>query len=277
MPSTTRSTRLALAVGTLVLGVTATACGGSAGDAPAAAPTTAVAAPTTASDDQTTSPPADDAPPEAAPEVGSEPEQEPQILTARPSTDVALYDDPAAPEPARVLPATTSFGTPVALLVTEVGTAAADGWLRVLVPGRPNGAEAWLRANDVELLSVRHEVHVDLATRTLEVRDGGDLVLSTPVAIGDPEHPTPTGRFSLTDKLDTADPSSPYGPYALGLSGRSDVLTEFAGGDGQIGIHGTNDPSSIGQAVSHGCIRVPNDVVTTLAGMLPLGTPVTVA
>ncbi|MEO5678891.1 MAG: L,D-transpeptidase [Acidimicrobiales bacterium] len=101
-------------------------------------------------------------------------------------------------------------------------------------------------------------------------------VLHTAVAVGSPAAPTPTGRFSLVDKLDTGSSGSAYGPFALGLSAHSDVLTEFGGGDGQIGIHGTNDPTSIGQAVSHGCIRVPNDVILRLASALPLGTPVLV-
>lgn len=62
-----------------------------------------------------------------------------------------------------------------------------------------------------------------------------------------------------------------------GLSGFSNVLTEFNGGDGVIGIHGTNDPSSIGRDVSHGCIRMSNTGITTLAATLPLGTPVEVS
>ena len=276
MRPTTRSLRCTLAA--VALGLAISACGGGSEAPETAAPETTSAPGAPATDTDTA--PAPEVPAEDAGDAGTPdpaPEAEPQILTARPNGEAALYDDPADAEPARLLPATTSFGTPAALLVTEVGTGDAGGWLRVLVPGRPNGAEAWLRTSDVEVLSVEHEVRIDLAARTLEVRDGGLVVLRTPVAIGDPEHPTPTGRFSLTDKLDTADPDSPYGPFALGLSARSDVLTEFAGGDGQIGIHGTNDPASIGQAVSHGCIRVPNDVITTLAGMLPLGTPVTVA
>jgi lipoprotein-anchoring transpeptidase ErfK/SrfK len=54
------------------------------------------------------------------------------------------------------------------------------------------------------------------------------------------------------------------------------VLTEFGGGDGQVGIHGTNDPSSIGRPVSHGCVRVANDVITRLATTIPIGTQVTI-
>ena len=67
-------------------------------------------------------------------------------------------------------------------------------------------------------------------------------------------------RVEVFDQPDAAEPSN--------------VLEEFNGGDGVIGIHGTNDPSSIGQDVSHGCIRVTNDVITQMAGYLPLGTPV---
>jgi lipoprotein-anchoring transpeptidase ErfK/SrfK len=71
------------------------------------------------------------------------------------------------------------------------------------------------------------------------------------------------------------DRSGPYGTFALGLSAHSDRLSEFAGSDAQVGIHGTNDPSSIGRAVSHGCVRVPDDVADVLA-QVPLGTPVLV-
>ena len=53
--------------------------------------------------------------------------------------------------------------------------------------------------------------------------------------------------------------------------------TEFAGGDGQVGLHGTADPSSIGNAASNGCVRLPNEVVVALEALLPLGTPVTIA
>ena len=80
----------------------------------------------------------------------------------------------------------------------------------------------------------------------------------------------------MTDLLDNADDGGAYGPYALGLAAHSDTLSEFAGGDGQIGLHGTNEPWSIGQAASHGCVRVPNEVVAQLATGLPLGTPVTI-
>jgi lipoprotein-anchoring transpeptidase ErfK/SrfK len=58
------------------------------------------------------------------------------------------------------------------------------------------------------------------------------------------------------------------------LSGFSNVIDEFRGGDGVIGIHGTNEPDAIGTDVSHGCIRMSNEAILELVPVLPLGTPV---
>jgi lipoprotein-anchoring transpeptidase ErfK/SrfK len=66
---------------------------------------------------------------------------------------------------------------------------------------------------------------------------------------------------------------SVYGAYAYGLSGFSNVLTDWEGG-GIIGVHGTNDPSSIGIRSSHGCIRMYNRDIKRLVRILPLGTPI---
>ena len=185
---------------------------------------------------------------------------------------VRAEPDMAAPVVTQ-LPATTEFGSPTTLLVVD----AEPRWLEVQLPVRPNGSTGWVRQEAVELVAGDHRVEVDLAARALTVFEGDDVVLETPVAVGAPDAPTPTGTFAVIDVLQSPDPSSAYGPFALGLSAHSDTFSEFAGGDGQIGIHGTDDPSSIGQPVSHGCVRVPNDVVARLAQLLPLGTPVTVA
>ena len=81
----------------------------------------------------------------------------------------------------------------------------------------------------------------------------------------------------VKEVVDNVDPQGSYGPFALGLAFHSDSLTEFAGGPGQIGIHGTDQPSSVGQAASHGCIRLPNEVITELVEQgIALGTPVVI-
>jgi hypothetical protein len=193
-------------------------------------------------------------------------------LVARSSTDLAVFARPGDPAPAQVLPATTEFGSARALLIDGDD----GGWLRVLLPTRPNGSTGWIRRADVELRQVDEAIEVDLSTRTLRLLVDDRVVVTAPVAIGTPENPTPAGRFYVVDKLATGDPDDTYGPVAFGLSGHSLELGELAGGDGQIGIHGTNDPASIGQAVSHGCIRLHNEVILQLADLVPLGTPVVI-
>jgi lipoprotein-anchoring transpeptidase ErfK/SrfK len=99
-------------------------------------------------------------------------------------------------------------------------------------------------------------------------------VFKTKIGVGQAVTPTPTGEYYITELLEQPDPTGTYGPFAFGLSAHSDVLNEFAGRDGVLGVHGTNFPQGIGTDVSHGCIRMSNDAITKLAGFLPVGTPV---
>jgi len=192
---------------------------------------------------------------------------------ARPTVDTPVFSAPGDAAPVQVLPATTEFGSLLALVVLDER---ADGWLNVQLPTRPNESTGWIRGDGVALRDVTVAVYVDVAARRLTVTDRGVTVLETPVAVGAPATPTPAGRFFVVDKLITQDPAGSYGPFALGLSAHSEVLTDFAGGDGQVGIHGTNHPESIGDDVSNGCVRVPNDIAVRLNELLPLGTPVVV-
>lgn len=204
-----------------------------------------------------------------APAVGTGDES----VVARSDEDVAVLAAPGDGEPVTVLPATTEFGSPRALLVVEER----GDWLQVALPERPNGSTGWIRRDGVTLRTIDEAIVVDTAARTLTLFDGGTDVLTTAVAVGTPDNPTPAGAFYVVDKLDTGDDGGPYGRFALGISAHSEVLSEFAGGDGQVGIHGTDDPETIGRAVSHGCVRVPNDVAAVLAASVNLGTPVLVS
>ena len=105
----------------------------------------------------------------------------------------------------------------------------------------------------------------------------GQPVLESAVVVGADKTPTPPGRFFVTDPLDLhKQPNAGYGVFALGISGYSDVLTSFKGGPGQLAVHGTNNPDQVGQNISNGCVRVPNDVIEQLAVQASLGTPVTI-
>ncbi len=164
----------------------------------------------------------------------------------------------------------TSRRTPLVFLVRRrVGS-----WLRVLLPSRPNGSEGWLRAARAELRTNPYSVLVNLREHDIVVRRAGRTLLSAAVGVGRAATPTPTGLYYVTELLRQPNPNGLYGPWAFALSAHSSVLTYFGGGDGQVGIHGTNEPSGIGHTVSHGCIRVRNSVIEKLAAILPLGTPV---
>ena len=89
--------------------------------------------------------------------------------------------------------------------------------------------------------------------------------------------PTPFGQYFITELLKQTNPNGLYGPYAFGLSAHSNVLHEFAGGNGEIGIHGTDQPWVIGTSASHGCIRLYNHDILWLSQRLPLGTPVRIS
>jgi lipoprotein-anchoring transpeptidase ErfK/SrfK len=148
-------------------------------------------------------------------------------------------------------------------------------WYRVQLPLRPNGVVGYVRAGAVDVGRVRTRIEVDLSRRLLTFYRRGRAALRTRVAVGSPATPTPIGRFYVNQRLTTTDSSGPFGPAALGISAFSDVLTGWAQG-GPIGIHGTNEPWSIGRAVSNGCIRLPNRILTRLFALTPAGTPVTV-
>ncbi len=147
-------------------------------------------------------------------------------------------------------------------------------WVHVQLPMRPNGSTGWVRASEVELKPLSYSLFVSTAARTLTLLKDGVVIQTFPAAIGTGDTPTPLGQFFITELL--APTNTGYGPYAYGLSGFSEVLNDFGGGPGQIGLHGTDDAASIGQSASHGCIRLHNEDITMLANLLPLGTPITI-
>jgi lipoprotein-anchoring transpeptidase ErfK/SrfK len=146
-------------------------------------------------------------------------------------------------------------------------------WYRVQLPIKPNGVTGYVRAAAVDTGRVRTRIVVDLSARKLTFFRRGKLILRTAVAVGSSATPTPTGRYYVNQRLISEDPRGPFGPAAIGISAFSTVLTGWVQG-GPVAIHGTNDPSSIGRAVSNGCIRVRNPILRKLFKATPAGTPV---
>ena len=183
---------------------------------------------------------------------------------------VAVYRAPHAKQALLVLRKRDANGTRRAFLVR--GTR--GKWIHVYLPTRPNGSLGWIRGRAVRMYDNRYRIVVHLRAHRLQLWSNRRLLLTYPVATGTPSTPTPRGLFYIVELLQPDDPGGSYGPYSFGLSAHSNVLQTFAGGDGRVGLHGTNEPGLIGSSVSHGCIRLRNAAVRRLARILPLGTPV---
>ena len=148
-------------------------------------------------------------------------------------------------------------------------------WYRVQLPIKPNGVRGFVPAGAVRLAPVRTRIVVQVSKRRLTLFRRGRPVLHTTVAVGSDATPTPIGNYYVNQLLVPTDPSGPYGPGAIGISAFSNVLTGWTQG-GPIAIHGTNEPWSIGHAVSNGCIRVSNPVLQRLFAATAAGTPVVI-
>jgi lipoprotein-anchoring transpeptidase ErfK/SrfK len=146
-------------------------------------------------------------------------------------------------------------------------------WYRVELPVRPNGSKGYVRVGAVAVQTVDTRIEVDISRKQLTLYRKGKPVLTTTVAVGSSSTPTPIGRYYVNQRLVPGDPQGPYGPAAVGVSAFSNVLTGWAQG-GPIGIHGTDEPWSIGHAVSNGCVRLPNATMARLFKLAPAGTPV---
>jgi lipoprotein-anchoring transpeptidase ErfK/SrfK len=146
-------------------------------------------------------------------------------------------------------------------------------WYRVQLPKKPNGGTAFVRARALRVEAVASRVLIDVSQRRLTLYRSGKPVLTATVAVGAPSTPTPTGRFYVNQRLVPNDPGGPFGPGAIGISAFSNVLTGWVQG-GPVAIHGTNEPWSIGHAVSNGCIRLPNSTFDRVFRETSAGTPV---
>jgi hypothetical protein len=170
--------------------------------------------------------------------------------------------------------ATTEFGTTRVLSVA----ARRGPWLGVVATELPNGRLAWVNRRNpgLRLRRTAYSLHADLSRRRLELRRGGRVIRRVEVAIGRPGSETPTGRFSVTDKLS----GSRFGPYygccILALSGHQTHLPAGWPGGDRLAIHGTDSPATIGTAASAGCLRAADSALRALMRRVPLGTPVVV-
>ncbi len=189
---------------------------------------------------------------------------------------VEIFDSPGDGAPTRTLPNPNPFYGPAFPRVFLVREQKGD-WLNVMLPMRPNGTTGWIRRSDVELTpATDYRIVVELGEHRLSLYEKNDLVMQEPVGVGQAATPTTAGSFYTTELIKVLpEQENAYGPYAFGLSAYSEIFYSFGAGDGQMGIHGTGDPSSVGRDVSNGCIRLTNEAITKLAETIPgRGVPV---
>jgi lipoprotein-anchoring transpeptidase ErfK/SrfK len=161
-------------------------------------------------------------------------------------------------------------------LLAEATDSNGSSWLHVRLPGRPNGHKGWIPAVETRSASSEWQILIDLSVRRVTVYRNRQVVRRFRAAVGKPATPTPTGRFFIEEAL-ALSPQDDGGPFALATSARSSVLQEFAGGPGQIALHGTNNLSTVpGTAVSHGCVRLSTRAITWMARRIRAGVPLTI-
>ncbi len=125
------------------------------------------------------------------------------------------------------------------------------------------------------LLRPRRQVVVSIPDRKLAVLEDGKVLRVFQVAVGADVSPSPTGEFQISHRLTNptyyhpgvvipAGPNNPLGPRWVGLSQKG------------FGIHGTNQPLSIGKAASHGCSRMRNREIEQFFEMVSIGDTVSI-
>jgi hypothetical protein len=199
------------------------------------------------------------------------PADQPNIAfeVAHVSRPVALRTRLNAPAVAH-LGSVTEFGSPQTLgVVRKQGR-----WLRVISTALPNGRLGWVRARNIRVTTTVKSLTLDLSRHLLLLKRGDQVVRRMTVGTGRPGSPTPTGRFTVTDKLAGTNYGPYYGCCILALSAHQPNLPAGWTGGNRIAIHGTNAPSTIGVAASAGCLHARDADLRVLMRRVPLGTPV---
>jgi hypothetical protein len=194
---------------------------------------------------------------------------------AYPTSEVAVHASPSVASHTiarlRLLSVDQQAELYLALASTQLPSGAT--WVRVELPGRPNGRTGWVPRGALGALHVvRGYLRVDRATLRATLYRDGRAIFSAPIGVGKSSTVTPRGSFYVLEKLITVGAPA-YGPYAIGTSAYAPTLREWPGG-GVVGIHGTNEPQLIPGRPSHGCIRLRNADVARLWRLIALGTPI---
>ena len=188
---------------------------------------------------------------------------------ASPKGEIPAYDAPRGAEIAKV---GVWYGFPMTMPIVERRGA----WLRVMMPERPNGLTAWVKAGQVTRSTSRWRMVVDLSETRVTVYKNGYKAWSAPLGIGKPQTRTPTGNFFVAIVEKPGPPG--YGPIVLDLNAHSEDIQSWDGlGDAITAFHGPFGAEDLiragGGMISNGCLRMLPEDQLKLDG-IPAGTPV---
>jgi lipoprotein-anchoring transpeptidase ErfK/SrfK len=190
------------------------------------------------------------------------------VAAVNPGAKLALYSRPNG-NSVGVLGSRTVYGGPLTLPVVRTR----GEWLGVLTAAMPNGHLGWVKAEPGALTfgRVRLELEADLSRQLLRVWSHGRVIRRIRVGIGRPGTRTPTGRFSITDKMPGASLGPYYGCCLLALSGNQPHPPPGWTGGARLAIHG----GAYG-AVSAGCLHASTADLRYLMRVVRLGTQIVI-
>lgn len=161
----------------------------------------------------------------------------------------------------------TFFGNELVLRVVD--GIEGDEWIQVQAPVRPSGQTVWVKGEDFEFRTTDSRIEIDLADTTLRVYDGDERLLSTRVAYGKIDQPTPLGLSYVNELI--AQPLTAGGPTVFNLALFSEVVNNIGGALPAITLHGMSDRSELGKRVTSGTMRAPSDIITSIGESISAG------
>lgn len=146
-------------------------------------------------------------------------------------------------------------------------------WVKIRIPGRPNGRTGWVTRGSLGAYRQNaHHLTIDRKNFKATLRRRGQVIWQASVGVGKKGTITPSGRFYVREKFRFKN-RPVYGSRAIGTSAYAPTLSDWPGG-GVVGIHGTDQPEILPGRVSHGCVRIRNHQIIQLYKRIPIGTPI---
>ena len=201
-------------------------------------------------------------------------QRDPAALVVKIPSTLSITSKPGGGTVVGTMPSYAKFGAPMVAWVQDVSKSGRYG--KVTVPYTMNPkASGWIKIAGLKKTRVKYSVSVDISKHQLTLLKLGRPVMRVIAATGAPSTPTPPGRYHVADRW-TSDPGGPLGAFVFALSGLQVNYPGASSGLYIMAIHGTNNPSTLGQSVSAGCIRVSAKAEQRLIPILRVGTPVVI-